>query len=272
MNKQWSKLLTVAALSSLTATTLIGCSIVPGADEKKPTANNTTPDSKSSQKRLKISMMFPLYNEPPQKNEVWKYIEDKFNIEFEPMAVPNNSYNDKLKVTLASGDMPDLILWTSYPDPELNKYVEQGAFTQLDEAIKVAPNIMKTPQTIFDNVKINNKLYGIPRTRALNRSAVMIRKDWLDNLGLPVPKTTDELYKTALKFTTDDPDKNGKADTFGIAFGENVSHMDPLYMAFDTGAGWRQMEDGTLMNSDITPGKKQALEWLRKLYQEGGVG
>ncbi|UQZ86807.1 Lipoprotein LipO precursor [Paenibacillus konkukensis] len=271
MTNRWSKWLSVSTVTAFAATTLLGCSMVPGAEDNPPAASKEGASDSGGTKRLKISMMFPLYNEPPQKNEVWKMIEDKFNIEFEPMAVPNNSYEDKLKVTLASGDMPDIILWTKYPDPELNTYVAQGAFAPLDDLIKASPNIMKTPQGIFDNIKIDGKLYGVPRTRALNRSAVMIRKDWLDNLGLPVPATMDDVYKTAVKFTTDDPDKNGKADTFGIAFGENVSHMDPLFMAFDSGAGWRVMEDGTLMNDAITPGKKQALEWLRKLYQDGGL-
>lgn len=264
MNTHYAKKTAAAGLTAaLAAAAIAGCSGDAGG--------SGAAGGDGGEKRLKISMMYPLYNEPPQKNEVWKYIEDKFNIEFEPMAVPNNSYEDKLKVTLASGDLPDLILWTKYPDPELNKYVAQGAFLPLDELVQASPNIMKTPQSIFDNVKIEGKLYGVPRTRALNRSAVMIRKDWLDNLGLPVPQTTDELYETAVRFTKDDPDKNGKDDTFGIAFGENISHMDPLWMAFDMGAGWRVMEDGTLMSDSITPGRKQALEWLRNLYQDGGL-
>jgi putative aldouronate transport system substrate-binding protein len=263
-----------AAIAALTATSLLGCSAVPSADDKNPTANptgNQAGTQAASQKKIKISMMFPLYTEPPQKNEVWKYIEDKFNIEFDLMAVPNNSYEDKLKVTLASGDMPDIMLWTKFPDPELSKYVEQGAFAQLDDYLKASQNIMKTPQSILDNVKINGKLYGIPRTRALTRSAFMIRKDWLDNLGLPIPKTMEDVYKTAIKFTTDDPDKNGKADTFGVAFGENVSHMEPLWMAFEAGNGWKVSEDGSLISDSISPGRKQALDWLSKLYKDGGL-
>ncbi|MDQ1913476.1 extracellular solute-binding protein [Paenibacillus sp. GD4] len=255
----------VSMTALLLAAAAAGCS---GGDA--PGAGTGSGGADSS-KRIKVSMMYPLYAEPPQKTEAWKLIEDKFNIEYEPIAVPNNSYNDKLKVTLASGDMPDLILWTNYPDPELVKYVNQGAFLPLDDLIKASPNIMKTPQDIFDNVKIEGKLYSVPRTRALNRSAVMIRKDWLDNLGLPVPKTVDDLYKTALAFTNNDPDKNGKNDTFGIAMGENLSHLDALFMAFDTGSGWRKMEDGSLMNDVITPGRKQALEWLRRLYADGGL-
>jgi len=225
----------------------------------------------AKKERYKISMMYPLYSDPPKKGEIWKLIEDKFNIEFEPMAIPDNSYGDKLKVTLASGDLPDLILWTAYPDPEFTKYVRQGAFLELDDWVTQYPNIMDTPEQIFDNIRIDGKLYGIPRTRALTRAAVMIRKDWLDNLGLPIPQTVDEVYETALKFTYDDPDQNGKDDTFGVVMGENLSHMDSLWMAFDTGNGWRLMEDGTLMNAEITPGRKQALEWLRNLYQEGGL-
>ncbi|WJH35387.1 extracellular solute-binding protein [Paenibacillus sp. CC-CFT747] len=265
MKKPWLKAMSLGLTVAVAAGAAAGCS----TKEKESGAD--AGDGGGKGKRLKISMMYPLYNEPPQKNEVWKYIEDKFNIEFEPMAVPNNSYEDKLKVTLASGDMPDIILWTKYPDPEFNKYVQQGAFLQLDDLIKGSPNLMKTPQAVFDNIKIEGKLYGVPRTRALTRAAVMIRKDWLDNLGLPVPKTMDEVYQTAVKFTKDDPDKNGKADTFGIAFGENVSHMDSLFTAFDTGSGWRVMEDGTLMSDSITPGRKKALEWLRNLYQDGGL-
>ncbi|TVY12016.1 extracellular solute-binding protein [Paenibacillus cremeus] len=242
----------------------VGCS-------QGASAPGTAKGGDASKGRVKVSMMFPLYSDPPQKAEVWKMAEDKFNMEYESMGVPDNSYTEKLAVTVASGDMPDAMVWTKYPDPEFDKLVKQGAFLQLDDLIKTSPNLQKIPQAIWDNIKVDGKIYGIPRPRALTRAAVIIRKDWLDNLGLPIPKTVDDIYKTAIKFTNDDPDKNGKKDTFGIVMGENVSHQDALWMAFDTGNGWRAMEDGTLMSADITPGRKQALDWLRKLYQEGGI-
>jgi putative aldouronate transport system substrate-binding protein len=253
----------------LLATTALGCTSQ-GTSGISDGGNLQAPGG-TSQKRYKVSMMFPLFSDPPQKAEVWKFAEDKFNMDYESMGVPDNSYAEKLAVTVASGDMPDAMVWTKYPDPEFNKLVKQGAFLQLDDYIKPATNIQKIPQAIWDNIKVEGKIYGIPRPRALNRAAVIIRKDWLNNLGLPIPKTVDDFYKTAVKFTTDDPDKNGKNDTFGVVMGENVSHQDPLWMAFDTGNGWRPMEDGTLMSADITPGRKQTLDWLRKLYQEGGI-
>jgi putative aldouronate transport system substrate-binding protein len=220
-----------AAISAITA---LGLLISAGCSSQTAT-NDKGSGQSSSNKRLKLSMMYPLYSDPPQKAEVWKFVEDKFNIELDPMAVPSNSYTEKQKVITASGDMPDAMVWTTFPDPEFVKMVKQGAFLALDDLIKTAPNIQKTPQGIWDNIKIDGKIYGIPRPRALTRAAVMIRKDWLDNVGLPIPKTTDEIYQTALKFTTMDPDKNGKNDTFGIALGENLSRLESFWMACDYG-------------------------------------
>ena len=70
---------------------------------------------------------------------------------------------------------------------------------------------------INKNASIDGKLYGIYRERPLSRQGIVIRKDWLDNLGLDMPKTVDELYETAKAFTEKDPDQNGKNDTIGFA-------------------------------------------------------
>lgn len=261
---KWRKSLPLALAVTMLGGAAVGCAKT-GSD--KP-ADSAKPAEK---KRIKISSMAPLYGDPPQKTEAWKFIEDKFNIDYEPLMIPNNSSEEKAKLAVASGDMADFMVWESFPSADFSNYADQGAFLALDDYIKDAPNIMKTPQAVWNNVKINGKIYGIPRTRTLNNTAVMIRKDWLDNLGLPVPQTTDELYKTAVAFTKNDPDKNGKADTFGFAVGENLAFLDTIWHAFDTGTSWRVMEDGTLMNSAITPGRKQGLTYLRDLYKEGAI-
>ncbi|MFD0961056.1 extracellular solute-binding protein [Paenibacillus chungangensis] len=225
------------------------------------------PDSGSKDK-IKISMMYPLSGDAPKRSEAWSWMEEKFGIELDLLAVPANGYLEKVRLTVASGELPDLMVWTQYPDPELVKYVKQGAFRELDNVVVKYDNIMETPEQTFENVKINNKLYSIPRTRPLQTHATYIRKDWLDNLGLPIPKTVEEFAETAIKFTTMDPDQNGKADTFGIGVGENLLFLEQLWMAFDTGNGWRLMEDGSLMSADITPGRKEAIGWLADLYSQ----
>lgn len=44
----------------------------------------------------------------------------------------------------------------------------------------------------------------------------MIRQDWLENLGLEMPTSLDELYDVLYAFTYNDPDGNGVDDTYGI--------------------------------------------------------
>ena len=46
---------------------------------------------------------------------------------------------------------------------------------------------------------------------------MFIRQDWLDNLGLKMPTTIEELKEVARAFTEDDPDGNGQNDTYGLA-------------------------------------------------------
>ena len=48
-----------------------------------------------------------------------------------------------------------------------------------------------------------------------------VRTDWLANLGLEVPTTPEELLEVARKFTHDDPDGNGKDDTYAFTSAGN---------------------------------------------------
>ncbi|OPA74173.1 ABC transporter substrate-binding protein [Paenibacillus selenitireducens] len=269
MNMSKKRFKTMAGILAvvLLAGSVMGCT---GKKEetasKEGTTTTTTPE-----KKQKISMMYPLYNNPPKKTEVWKAMEEKLNIEYEPMAIPSAQYNDKLLASIAANDLADITHYTGFPDPKFTMYAKQGAFLQLDELIKDTKYIKDIPQEMWDYIKINGKIYGIPRPGYPAR-AVLVRKDWLDNLGLSIPKTLDEFYDVAVKFAKEDPDQNGKDDTVGMLLDQTIGwNLDPIYMAFDTGNGWRKMEDNTLMNAVITPQRKEALTWLNKLYKAGGI-
>ncbi len=243
---------------------------VGGKEENKPAATGKEETVKPKQ-REKISMMYPLSGDAPQKSEAWKYMEDLLDVELDLIAVPSSGYNEKLSLTVASGELPDLMVWTNFPDPELVKYVRMGAFKQLDDVVGNYKNIMETPEQTFENVKIDKKIYSIPRTRPLQNLAVYIRKDWLENLKLEIPKTVEEFAYVAEQFTKNDPDQNSKDDTYGLAVGEQLSFLDQLWMAFDTGNTWREKEDGTLEHWHVSEGRKQALEWLADLYAKGVI-
>ena len=64
---------------------------------------------------------------------------------------------------------------------------------------------------------VNGVCYGLDQPGTIVRNeGILIRKDWLDKLGLKVPKTTDEFFEVMKAFTFKDPDGNGKNDTYGL--------------------------------------------------------
>src|SRR5690606_16251476 len=108
------------------------------------------------------------------------------------------------------------------------------------------------------------------------RHSVIIRQDWLDNLGLELPETTDDLYEIARAFTEDDPDGNGQDDTYGminIDWGPTIGNGSP-YDAIEVwhGAGnlWRD-EGGELVPAFTTEEWLQALQYERDLVENGYV-
>ena len=103
-----------------------------------------------------------------------------------------------------------------------------------------------------------------------------IRQDWLENLGLEVPRTWDELAAVAEAFVTQDPDGNGEDDTIGILgpgnsnhindIGDNQFGLDPLFCSFQSYPQyWLQDEDGNVEYGSIQPETREALEKIQEL-------
>ncbi|WP_175638522.1 extracellular solute-binding protein [Metabacillus schmidteae] len=211
----------------------------------------------------------PPSNDSAVKKEIEKATNSKLNIEW----VSANNYTDKLNVMLASGDLPDLMLIPDPFNPVFRKAAEQGAFWDVSPYIKDYPNLNKTIDPIaWDLTKMNGGNFGIPRPRPTDGETFLIlRKDWLDHVGLDVPKTSDELYEVMKAFTYGDPDQNGKDDTIGVA-----GQIDPIGMGslvnFEgifTGAtgDWKEV-NGELVHTATLPEMKEALEFLANAYKE----
>ncbi|MDF2660422.1 MAG: hypothetical protein K0Q94_3213 [Paenibacillus sp.] len=221
--------------------------------------------------RLTVSIMQPMYDRKPQRSEVWDLLENKFNIRYEPVSIPAASYSTKLMMAVSSGKPPDIVLWTSFMS-ELINFIESGLFHDLTPYIGNSANLKTAiPQRIWNRVKLNGSYYGIPRPRAEVDQAVMIRKDWLEALRLPVPETIDDYYNTAVKFGQSDPDGNGRKDTYGFAAGEGLNFLHNLLPAFGAGNSWILRADGSLEASKVSPERESGLLWLRKLYAERGI-
>lgn len=149
---------------------------------------------------------------------MWKKYEEKTGIHIEWEEIPGESSAERKNVMLASGKLPDAFYQTGFSSSELIKYGEQGLFLPLEDLIEQhAPNLKrwfeKNPEVKKAITMPDGHIYSLPYidTALPYRSIrLYINKTWLDNLGLPVPKTTDEL-QAALK-TFKEKDANGNGD------------------------------------------------------------
>lgn len=124
--------------------------------------------------------------------------------------VPNSAYGERTNVTLAADNIPEVMV-VQDKAPAFVRSAQAGAFWDLTEKLKSGKwsNLKAENEAMELNASINGKNYGVPRLRDPMRTAVIVRKDWLDKLGLQMPETTQDLYEIAKAFTTQDPGKGG---------------------------------------------------------------
>jgi putative aldouronate transport system substrate-binding protein len=192
------------------------------------------------------------------------------DIEIDWIIVPNTSLTEKINILMASGEMPDLVPCN---DNDMINWADNGLIVPLDEEVaRYFPN-----QTKFMNEETlkyafyKGKQYRLltPVTDLENTQTLQVRKDWLDVLGKPLPKTTEEAMELMKAFTFDDPDGNGKDDTFGVSGGKNLGYVRPFINAFGVNEGFWSEVDGKIYPDIILPQMKQALAYLREMYETG---
>jgi putative aldouronate transport system substrate-binding protein len=183
----------------------------------------------------------------------------------------HNQYFEKLRLTFAAGEFPDVV---EISEQDYCNYANEGAFIDLGPYIKKSAVSKKIDKQLFEGVKVGGKVYGYP-TQIGTGPLTYVRKDWLDNLGLKVPTTWDEFYKVLKAFTYNDPDKNGKKDTYGITSSGStdstkVVFSNNFYRDFflNSSSDW-ELKNGKWVDGFSQPEFKGALARLQKVYKEG---
>ncbi|MEK3724415.1 extracellular solute-binding protein [Paenibacillus sp. FSL H8-0034] len=263
------------AASLVCSIALSGCGAVPAAKEvgQKPAASGN--EAGGPPVEVKIMSAFTSANPPDPNGEVQKAIEKATNTKLSIQWVSANNYKERLNVSLASGDIPDVIMIDDPFSSMFRTMVKQDAFWDITPLYSKYPNISKQVAPVaWESTKMQDgKNYGIPRPRGAEGARYFVlRKDWLDKLSLKVPTTTDELYAAMKAFKEKDPDGNGKADTIGFTGNVTATDMGTLGVivnSFTGAAGNWKEQDGKLVYTDLIPETRQALEFLNKAYKEG---
>ncbi|CAM4247508.1 putative aldouronate transport system substrate-binding protein [Paenibacillus endophyticus] len=257
-----------AGLTAVLAFTLV----ISGCGGNGNSAQNNTGSEVTDKGPTDLSVLTIYYQkEPPAPdNRILKEVEKRTNTKLDITWVTPNNFNEKVNVTLASGKLPDLMLVTDTSNAAFQNMAKQGAFWDLTELIKDYPNLMKFPTITFTNNLVEGKLYGVPRVRPTEGNAQpLIRTDWLEKLNLAVPTTMDELYAVMKAFKDNAPD--GQKDTVGLSGYVNQADMGQftfIQEAFTGTGGKYKAVDGKLVDMTFDPSMRDALEWLKKAYDE----
>ncbi|MEC0268567.1 extracellular solute-binding protein [Paenibacillus anseongense] len=277
MKKSSKKWISVAAVSTVAMTTIVGCSSGGKEGATTPSSSGSSAPAAATpaqqQTPLDLNIMLPIFktNFPKDDGPVVTEIEKKTNTNIHLEWVPNASYTDKFNITLASGKLPSIIYVPDVKNPSFVNAAKSGAFWEVGKYLKDFPSLSQANSIIMNNSSIDGKNYGVYRGRALGRNGINYRKDWLEAVGMQPPKTIDDFYNMLKAFKEKDPDKNGKNDTYGMVMvkwtGQWASSFDIMKLWFGAPNKWGVV-NGKLVPEHQTPEYLEALKFMKKLYDE----
>lgn len=218
---------------------------------------------------------------------VWDEYNKESNIEIDWELVPNDGLEERRNLSLASGNLPDVYYSAGVPDADLLRYGDQGVFVALNELIEeYMPNLsqlMEEDPTLEAGMTFpDGNIYSLPTIHDPEYLEVRlgmlfwVREDWLNDLGMDLPETTDEYYEylKAVKETDLIGDGEGNEVPYGA---HNLDGLkDVLKGSFGIGNKGHGNQHVDLDPETNEPrffptaeGYKEMVEYLNKLYTEG---
>lgn len=215
----------------------------------------------------------------------YKELEKTTNIHIEFQHPPVGQTAEQFNLMVASGKYPDVIEYTNWPSTPGGpaKYLKDGVILKLNSLIdQYAPNLKKVltehPEWRRQIVTDEGDIYCFPFLRTdpslLVFQGPIIRKDWLDKVGMKLPTTLDEWHDALKAFKEKDPNGNGKADEMPFT---SMLYAAPLggfeYAHAFVGAYGIAMkfynDGGTVKFGMLQPQFKDFLKVMAQWYKEG---
>ena len=214
-------------------------------------------------------------------NPYTRYVLDEVNVNTElAWETDPNTYDQKVSLSIASGDIPDMMLVNRQIFKQL---VQNNLIQDMGEAYEKCISPFLKPQfdsygsAPFDACTVDGKLMGIPEPRLYgsNVGVVWVRTDYLEKVGMEMPKTMADVAAVAKAFKEQDVSGTGK--TIGLTISEKVAtaaggNYDMLSAFNAVGAYpgyWVEGEGGKAVYGSTLPEMKTTLKTLSEMYAEG---
>lgn len=213
-----------------------------------------------------------------------QYMKQKYpDVEIKKIGLIRGDFYNQLNTRLAGGEKIDMI--HEWGNSYISTHVQQGVLMELpiSELKKYTPKFFQVQKDfgreVFLATTVEGKNYGVPN---VNESQTFpftdgIRVDWLKKVGVsyPLPDilTLDQLENIFKLFTQNDPDGNGKADTYGFSMRAKDSAewmFCNLLGAFNVAPGtWNKLPDGTVTYGVLMDNFRDLLRQVNKWYKAG---
>lgn len=178
-------------------------------------------------------------------NEVLSQLQEAAGIEID-WNVMSDSLSEQVNVRIAGGELPDAFMGVGFSNYDLTNYGSDGTFIDLTPYLteEYMPNLSKileeNPDIRSAITMSDGCIYGLPAGEKMGTAGIgaeedysiytipqfsMINKAWLDELGMEVPTTLDELHEALVAFKENDM----SAKYYGNAAGSTI----PMSTGFD---------------------------------------
>ncbi|MCK9479093.1 MAG: extracellular solute-binding protein [Firmicutes bacterium] len=207
---------------------------------------------------------------------MYKQMEKQTGIKIKFVHPPSGQAKEQFNLMIASRELTDLIEYNwiaSYPGGP-DKAINDNVIIKLNDIIeKKAPNFYKAMKadTSYDKQSKTDSgtYYGFPtlvRGNYRTFGGLLIRQDWLDDLGLPSPNTLEEWETTLRAFQRQKGAQYPFTATNSIFSMINIAgHFNNFY---DIGLGV-YVDNGKVKLAQLEPGYKDFIMLMNKWYKEG---
>ena len=278
------------------AASLAGCG-GGNTNQVEPGTVNTNTDQTEFSIISGISALSSGYDDNPVLKEMAENA--GISITWETMS---DSLSEQVNIRIAGNDLPDAFNAVGFSNYDLTNYGQDGTFIDLTPYIteEYMPNLTKIldehPDIRAAITMDDGCIYGLPAGEQMGTAGVgkaedyniytipqysMINKTWLDELGLEVPTTLDELHDVLVAFQENDMATmygNDAGQTIPLSFGiDQWCWGQNIYYAGFGFTNWTNdvcadlllQPDGTVNFVSDDDNYRAALEYFHDWFTEG---
>lgn len=226
--------------------------------------------------------------EEREEYPVWQELKkmlDAANLELEFEIVPNEQYKVVIQTRMASAsNLPDIANISHLDNTTVLNLAKQNVILELNSLIdkysngnikrmytKVYPFAPKLTTASDGNMYWFSNLHILKyqgTKDAPSTLCMLMRKDWLDKLSLPVPTNTEEYYNTLKEFRTQDVNGNGAEDEVLVYYPGDFKQSIAQWFGLGTDVTAVDVENKKIVSPWYQPGIKEYFQYLNKLVKE----